>query len=221
LIGEVNRDGLSSTLLAICEKCHEEFKFTSSDKVTVIRKDGTSRSTRESNIAAVMGQMATGGGFSNLEQSLSIIGVPPLSKPAFIDIERCLGHLFEQYLTELMLEAGMEERQIAIDNQKYYQGIPCITVIVDAGWSKRSHQHSYNANSGVGVIFGAATNKLLYMGLEINTVQFVLLHTKTRLTHLNTCVLRIGQDHRLQWKLTSLPPDLEYLRRCMVSGIRK
>jgi len=124
-------------------------------------------STHESNIAAVMGQMATGGGFSNLEQLLSIIGVPPLSKPAFIDIERCLGHLFEQYLTELMLEAGREERQIAIDNQKYHQGIPCITVIVDAGWSKRSHQHSYNANSGVGVIF-AATNKLLYMGVGNN-----------------------------------------------------
>ena len=64
LIGEVNRDGLSSTLLAISEKCHEEFKFTLSDKVMVIRKDGTSRSTHESNVTAVMGQIATGGGFS-------------------------------------------------------------------------------------------------------------------------------------------------------------
>ena len=53
----------------------------------VTRKDGTFRSIHESNIAAVMGQMATGGGFSNLEQSLSIIGIPPLSKPGFIDIE--------------------------------------------------------------------------------------------------------------------------------------
>ena len=58
-------------------------------------KDGTSRSTYDSNVAAVMGQMATGGGFSNLEQSLSIIGIPPLSKSTFIYIERCLGHLFE------------------------------------------------------------------------------------------------------------------------------
>ena len=130
------------------------------------RKDGTSRSTHENNVAAVMGQMATGGGFSNLEQSLSIIGIPPLSKPTFIDIERCLGQLFEQYLTELMLEAGREEKQIAINNKQDHHGIPCITVIVDAGWSKRSHQHSYNANSGVGVIFGAATNKLLYMGVR-------------------------------------------------------
>ena len=83
-------------------------------------------------------------------------------QPVFIDIELCLGHLLEQYLTELMLEAGREEKQIAIDGKRDHQSIPAITVIVNAGWSKRSHQHSYN--SGVGVIFGAATNKLLYMG---------------------------------------------------------
>ena len=87
MIGEVSRDGLSSTLLAICENCYEEFKFTSSDKVIVIRKDGTLRSTHESNVVAVMGQMTTGGGFGNLEQSLSIIGVSPVSKHVFIDIK--------------------------------------------------------------------------------------------------------------------------------------
>jgi len=53
----------------------------------VLRENGTSKSTHESNVAAVMGQMATGSGFSNLEQSLSIITIPPLSKPVFIDIE--------------------------------------------------------------------------------------------------------------------------------------
>ena len=29
---------------------------------------------------------------------------------------------------------------------------PAITVVVDGGWSKRSHKHYYNAKSGVGVI---------------------------------------------------------------------
>ena len=29
-----------------------------------------------------------------------------------------------------------------------------------------SHKYSYNPNSGVGVIFGAATKKLLYMGIK-------------------------------------------------------
>ena len=53
----------------------------------VTRKDGTFRSTHESNSSTVMGQMAAGGGFSNLEQSLSIISIAPLSKPVFIDNE--------------------------------------------------------------------------------------------------------------------------------------
>ena len=38
-------------------------------------------------------------------------------------------------------------------------------MIVDGGWSKRSHQHSYNAKSGVGIIIGKATGKLLHIGV--------------------------------------------------------
>ena len=39
-------------------------------------------------------------------------------------------------------------------------------MVVDGGWSKWSHKHSYNANSGVGVIFGAATKKLLCISVR-------------------------------------------------------
>ncbi len=41
-----------------------------------------------------------------------------------------------------------------------------LTVYVDGGWSKRSHKHSYNANSGVAIIIGKATGKLLYLGVR-------------------------------------------------------
>ena len=34
------------------------------------------------------------------------------------------------------------------------------------GWCKRSHRHSYNALSGVGVIFGKETKKLLFIGVR-------------------------------------------------------
>jgi len=50
---------LQHFIIAKCEKCHEEFKFTSRDKVMVIRKDCTSRSTHESNVAAGMGEIAS------------------------------------------------------------------------------------------------------------------------------------------------------------------
>ena len=33
------------------------------------------------------------------------MNIYPFSKPVFIDIRQCLGHLFEQYFTELLLKA--------------------------------------------------------------------------------------------------------------------
>ena len=108
----------------------------------------------KANAAAVMGQISVGGGHSNLEELMCTIGVPSISKPLFIDIERLLGSSFERYLNELMLESGKQERELAVQNNKDYHGI--ITVIGDGGWSKRAHGPSYNANSEVRVVFGAA-----------------------------------------------------------------
>ena len=65
-----------------------------------------------------------------------------------------------------MKKAGEEERQLAIQRDDFHHGVPAITVIVDGGWSKRSHKHSYNAKSGVGIITGKATNKLLHIGVR-------------------------------------------------------
>ncbi len=62
--------------------------------------------------------------------------------------------------------AGNEERRLALENKETHEGIPAITVILDGGWSKRSHKHSYNANSGVGVIFGARTKRLIFIGVR-------------------------------------------------------
>ena len=62
-----------------------------------------------------------------------------------------------------MISAGKEEREIVITNNSYHQGVPAVTVIVDGGWSKHSHKHSYNAKSGVAIIIGKATGKILHM----------------------------------------------------------
>jgi len=51
--------------------------------------------------AAVLGQMSVAGGHSNLEEHMCTIGVPSISKPTFIDIERLLGSAFEGYLNEV------------------------------------------------------------------------------------------------------------------------
>jgi len=63
-----------------------------------------------------------------------------------------------------MKQAGEEEKAIALskDNRDGY--IPRITVVVDGGWSKQAHKHSYNAKSGVGIIISKETGKILFMG---------------------------------------------------------
>ena len=49
-----------------------------------------------------------------------------------------------------------------ISRNSFHEGVPAITVIVDGGWSKRSHKHSYIAKSGVGIIVGKETGKILH-----------------------------------------------------------
>ena len=77
-----------------------------------------------------------------------------------------MGETFEAMVGENLLIAGQKEKQLAIEQGNYHNRVPAITVVVDGGWSKRSHKHSYNANSGVGVIFGAATKALLFIGVR-------------------------------------------------------
>ena len=71
-------------------------------------------------------------------------------------------------VSEQLLSAGQQKIQLAVLNGCYHNEVPAITVVVDAGWSKKSHKHSYNAKCGVGVIFGAATKRLLFTGVKNN-----------------------------------------------------
>ena len=65
-----------------------------------------------------------------------------------------------------MKEAAEEEKRNAIERGSFHEGVPAIAVIVDGGWSKRTHKHSYNAKSGAAIIIGAHTHKLLHVGVR-------------------------------------------------------
>ena len=155
--GETKRIGLCSVLVSKCYKCQETFKMCTSEKV----KLGENRHYT-TNKGAVFGQVSTGGGGDHLEEQLASMSVPSLSPHSFVGIERSLGTAFEDIVTNELLASG-KECEHAIKNNKFSEGVPACTVMVDGGWSKRSHKHSYNANSGVGVIFGAYSKKLLYV----------------------------------------------------------
>ena len=118
------------------------------------------------NVGAVLGQISTGGGGAQLEEQMSAIDVPSMRIPTFCILERKLGTVLEKAVTSELISAGEEEKRLAIARVEYHQGIPAITVVADGGWSKRSHKHSYNANSGVGVIFVFFTKRILFIGIR-------------------------------------------------------
>ncbi|XP_053391945.1 uncharacterized protein LOC128554669 [Mercenaria mercenaria] len=92
--------------------------------------------------------------------------VPQMSEGMFTTLEEKIGSWWEDCLKDEMAKAAAEERRLAVERGDFHEGVPAITVVCDGGWSKRTHKHSYNAFGGVGVIFGAATQKLLYMGVR-------------------------------------------------------
>ncbi|XP_060577969.1 uncharacterized protein LOC132735083 [Ruditapes philippinarum] len=158
LRSEKCKSGLFSILLAICEGCKQEFCLNTS------QKQGNGQ--YDINVRAVWGTMASGGGATDIREQLSTMNIPQLTSNMFSSLEDQIGKWWEDALKEEMGKAGAEERRIAIEKGNFHDGIPAITVICDGGWSKRTYKHTYNAYGGVGVIFGAETKKLLYIGVR-------------------------------------------------------
>ena len=104
--------------------------------------------------------MSTGGGNARLEKVLTTMGVPGMSKQLFQKTKQFLGEAMKRQLIISMTIAGEQEKEMAIYENHYHQGVPYVSVVADGGWSKRSHKHLYNAKSGVG---GLRSNKLLFL----------------------------------------------------------
>ena len=161
LDGESMHSGLAVVFRAVCSKCSKVFSICSSSKVT------TQNGKRWSiNLGAVLGQMTTGGGLTRLNTTLACLDVPGMQKRMYTATETLLGTEMMKQLALSMEKIATEERENAISIDSFHQGVPAITVVVDGGWSKRSHKHSYNAKSGVAVIFGKHSKKLLCLGVR-------------------------------------------------------
>ena len=127
-----------------------------------------------------------------------------------------MGAAFEEIVSTKLLTAGQVEKQLAIEKGSYHNGITAITVVVDGG---RSHKHSYNANSGVGVIFGAATKALLFIGVRNKYYSICAINNR------NEKPIPTHQCYRnVSGSSTSMEADIilegfANPRRCMASGI--
>ena len=78
-----------------------------------------------------LGQIATGGGGSHLEEQLSACDIPNMHIETFVILERKLGILLEEEVTTQLIQAGKEEKERAIKKDRYQQGVLAISVVVD------------------------------------------------------------------------------------------
>ncbi|KAK7871139.1 hypothetical protein R5R35_013365 [Gryllus longicercus] len=102
-----------------------------------------------------------------MEEVLSNMEIKTICPKSFRQAESHLGEVWSDVLFQKMKEAGEEEKNLAIEKGDVTEdGTPFITVIVDGGWSHRSHGHRYTANSGVSCVIGMRTQKILDLGIR-------------------------------------------------------
>ncbi|XP_063229241.1 uncharacterized protein LOC134536049 [Bacillus rossius redtenbacheri] len=148
--------GLHCKWVLECDMCHREYEIQNV-------RSGSS----VINTSGAWAALSSGVGFSQFENTLSVLNVPSMSQNTFLKEECLIEKILEADLYSSMKEAGKEEREQAIRNGDIDDdGIPFITVTVDGGWAKRSYGHNYNSSSGVAVIIGQHTGKLLFMGVR-------------------------------------------------------
>ena len=151
--------GLATFLKASCQGCLTSF-FTKPERLNLSTKH------YKINAQATWGECVRGGGASSLGELMSTIGIPSIGHTTFVKIEHCIGEWWLEALKQEMLAAGQQERRIAVEKGNFQQGVPYISVILDGGWSKRSHKHTYNALAGVAIIIGKETGRILFMGVR-------------------------------------------------------
>lgn len=66
----------------------------------------------------------------------------------FTDIEQAEGQIIKAQFVETANAAHREELIWAEQNNQHFRGLPYIRVMVDGGWGKQSHGHSYNSSTG-------------------------------------------------------------------------
>nr|XP_011302989.1 PREDICTED: uncharacterized protein LOC105266494 [Fopius arisanus] len=116
------------------------------------------------NRCAVAGISAIGQGHAALQEFTANVGIPCPTFKIFKEISAELDDIYVKISEEQIIQNGKEELRIAHDTGSFIDGIPACSVIVDGSWPVRSYNSGGRAESGMAVIIGAATKKILFVG---------------------------------------------------------
>nr|XP_012145670.1 PREDICTED: uncharacterized protein LOC105663106 isoform X2 [Megachile rotundata] len=154
------RNGLKITYSVKCEMCNQIIH------IPCIQQNNDVIDINESAVSATM---VLGGGYVQLMEMLACLNVSCMSKQSYDKHRTKIIEAFELAAQWEMEAAGKKERELAIARGDVCpdSGIPWIPVVADGSWMKRSYKGGYyNSPSGVGVIVGYYTKKVLYVGVK-------------------------------------------------------
>ena len=168
LVEEKNIQGLSSSLVWSCMSCKEELAIPTSHMIKSNIPKGKPRS--EVNLLAVGGMEMIGKGYAGLNSFLTHLDIPSMSHTTFDKTALFIGKAAQQVVEESLNKAHVEEKEKLVQKgvQIDQHGNLVDEGITDAGWQKRSYNHNCNSLSGVGVLVGKETGKV--MDFEVLTV---------------------------------------------------
>ncbi|CAF4946370.1 unnamed protein product [Pieris macdunnoughi] len=139
-------NGLESTIHFKCTMCNKKFN------VTLCNNNFPKEMT--TNHAAVTGAMLIGCGWSNLNEFLSAIDLPNLGQKSYATCHNDVSKWWAVAAEASMKEAAEEEAKLAIEGGEVITGIPSITVVADACWSKRSYKSSSSSMEQASIVEG-------------------------------------------------------------------
>lgn len=132
-----NKDGFVSDLEFKCSMCNKFWNYKTSG-------------SNQMNNSFVWATVTSGSYYTQAAQIMSLMDIPVMSSQKFQKIERKLGQVWSEHLTNEIGKAGAQEREMAIQKGNVsHDGVPFITVYVDGGWLKRSYGHNLNSPSGM------------------------------------------------------------------------
>ncbi|KAF2896350.1 hypothetical protein ILUMI_09813, partial [Ignelater luminosus] len=95
-----------------------------------------------------------------------------------------------------MEAAAKKETEFAIENGNVDKnGVPCITVVADGCWSKRSYRTNYNALSGAGAIVRKQFGEILYNEHVENLIPSIQ-SSKDFFKNLQTIIFSVSKQAR-------------------------
>lgn len=118
------------------------------------------------NKAATSGIISAGIGYSQFSELCASIDCPSHSQKTYAKVQNDVYNDWQKAATSVMEAAAARERDAAIAEGRVRNGIPCIDVIADGAWSKRSFNTIFSALSGAAAIIGKRFGEVLFLGVK-------------------------------------------------------